>query len=696
MKLRPLFCRLGFFTLLTPFFAGLVACGDDDDGGAQPPLAGASGTGGTSSGTGGAAGQGQGGAGAGGSAGASGGGGQGGVPTVHGTPFCSDDGWCLTNPTPQGSTLLAVHGSRDDDIWAAGEDGAVIHWDGVAWGRMPSPSPTFRPSAIWAFEPNDVWLVGQHLDGSGESVFCHWDGTSWAQKGLTVQTTPQQIWASSPDDIWLGGYASVLWHWQGGSWQEVPAPLPDTVDVEQLWGTSANDLWAVTQLYAGDSYPHVLTHYDGTAWSRVDLPVGLEPRSIAGTSATDVIVVAVTGFEEDDERVVLRRDGGGWAPEPVAAGHLLNGPVVSNTNGIWFGGTDDRFDHRAGGLWTQELVVSDDPKNQGDFYAMWASPAGDVWAVGENGSIARRTAGAWRRETKGDNVTSNAAIWGRSDNDLWMASSTATLQHWDGNHWTPSPVIEGLSWGYLDRVWLTGDATGTAWVIATHDSLGYYNRIARWNGTSWAMVPSNDESDDVLYHTPFAVGGSLYGVGQRPFCTPNCPEVAGLWRTDGTSFETIPGCVPFEASDIQVGRSVWASGPDDVRVIYNKNSYPLASYIMRVANGACTFDPLPGEDTLYQVLGGASGDDLWALTYGVASHWDGTTWTSQSTEMVTPDRIIVLAPNDIWVSDPYAGTAHHWDGSTWTTQHAPLGLRDLWASPGHAIGIHDHNVFERH
>ena len=34
--------------------------------------------------------------------------------------------------------LVAVWGDRDDDIWAVGTNGLIVHWDGTAWRKEES------------------------------------------------------------------------------------------------------------------------------------------------------------------------------------------------------------------------------------------------------------------------------------------------------------------------------------------------------------------------------------------------------------------------------------------------------------------------------------------------------------------------------------------------------------------------------
>src|SRR5688572_7478809 len=86
-----------------------------------------------------------------------GGGGDLGVPP--GGPGCSVDGWCWVDPLPQGNPLRAVWGAAANDVWAVGDAGAIIHYDGSAWRAASSPV-TANLNGVWGSAAHVVWAVG--------------------------------------------------------------------------------------------------------------------------------------------------------------------------------------------------------------------------------------------------------------------------------------------------------------------------------------------------------------------------------------------------------------------------------------------------------------------------------------------------------------------------------------------------------
>ena len=129
----------------------------------------------------------------------------------------------------------------------------------------------------------DTWAVGS-FSNTGETgthtLIEHWDGSSWTQ----VPTPSLQgtgyflgVAAIASDDVWgvgvQGGYPfqTLTEHWDGSSWTVIPSPDPD--DLEQLSGVSGSsgpDAWAVGwhshSLGDVDHHPLIM-HWDGSRWS---------------------------------------------------------------------------------------------------------------------------------------------------------------------------------------------------------------------------------------------------------------------------------------------------------------------------------------------------------------------------------------------------------------------------------------------
>jgi len=85
----------------------------------------------------------------------------------------------------KGVTLSALWGASDDDVWAVGTGGTVLHWNGTRW-RSVDASTRVDLKYLWGAAANDIWASGGDDPGSGRwspgggaAVMLHWNGTRW-------------------------------------------------------------------------------------------------------------------------------------------------------------------------------------------------------------------------------------------------------------------------------------------------------------------------------------------------------------------------------------------------------------------------------------------------------------------------------------------------------------------------------------
>lgn len=71
--------------------------------------------------------------------------------------------WTATEvASPTDVELHALLAFAKDDVWAAGDQGTLLHWDGKAWTKTPSPT-TSDLYALWGASKGDVWAVGHDV-----------------------------------------------------------------------------------------------------------------------------------------------------------------------------------------------------------------------------------------------------------------------------------------------------------------------------------------------------------------------------------------------------------------------------------------------------------------------------------------------------------------------------------------------------
>jgi hypothetical protein len=225
-------------------------------------------------------------------------------------------------PTPNSgiSTLSGVSAVSANDIWAVGSGGTqtrettlVLHWDGRMWTQVPSPTPPGQVVALFsvsAVSATDVWAVGRDLTSKlGKTLVLHWDGKAWTQvPSPSPGVSDNQLFAvhmTSATDGWAVGFGgnsqgagvTLVLHWNGTAWTQVPSPTPGLRSGGGLLtGVSAltgSDAWA-SGFYNTNSGGEgtLLLHWDGTSWTRVPSPTPRPGGSTGGSFLNGVDMVA--------------------------------------------------------------------------------------------------------------------------------------------------------------------------------------------------------------------------------------------------------------------------------------------------------------------------------------------------------------------------------------------------------------------
>jgi hypothetical protein len=199
-----------------------------------------------------------------------------------------DDGHTLTevSVTPM-STIWWIHGTTASDVWAVGERGLILHFDGSQWSSRTSPT-TANLYGVWAAAGNDVWAVGGSPIGPGPNdVLLHYDGAAWTSVAppRVLGATYFKVWGVSSGDVHVVGSAGLALHYDGTSWTEVPTGAQATL-VTVHGGPSG--------VLAVGGPPPTLIAWDGGAWR----PVALHPSmsgSLTGLFVDASGTVFVTG-----------------------------------------------------------------------------------------------------------------------------------------------------------------------------------------------------------------------------------------------------------------------------------------------------------------------------------------------------------------------------------------------------------------
>ncbi|MEO3808334.1 hypothetical protein ABGB17_04960 [Sphaerisporangium sp. B11E5] len=269
----------------------------------------------------------------------------------------------------------------------------AFHWDGDHWKKNNFPIKRGDIGPIAASAPFNMWALAE---GESNTAVLRWDGRTWT----IVQELPvaaESLAVIAENDVWVFGDHKA-WHYNGADWSEQNISFRTF----RVSARSASDVWALD----GDA-PWV-HHFDGKAWTRVDVTSALPtapppsddfPPDPAGPRLTAITAdpsgIWITG-EIGAASFLLSQTGSGWRSEDTStkAGRMTRDlpPVPDGKGGHWFlgstdiNGYDSALVHRdASGHWTRV-------PSGGELTSLSAVPGGPLLATGVIG----RASGVFR------------------------------------------------------------------------------------------------------------------------------------------------------------------------------------------------------------------------------------------------------------------------------------------------------------
>lgn len=269
---------------------------------------------------------------------------------------------------------------------------------------------------------------------------------------------------------------------------------------------SQDDVWAVGQYAdAGDYHGPLAEHWDGSAWSIVEIPydpaISYNLTGVSGVSSDDVWIVGEENPGSGFHPYFIHWDGTAWSQFPVVdtdeGGEIFAVHMIAADDG-WAAGPPFRVEpqlasipwmlHWDGASWTTVEAPSD--KDSNALGAVAASGSGDVWAVGQR-------------------------------DDLYTAEYpiNSLNEHRDGSAWSQVIMDDPGAWNVLTDV--EAPAANAAWAVGSFYDPDVYPPtepalIFRWDGSSWTrdLVPSVNTSEvDDLTEIYAANGSDVWGVG---------------------------------------------------------------------------------------------------------------------------------------------------------------------------------------
>ncbi|QTA83005.1 CalX-like domain-containing protein [Desulfonema limicola] len=550
--------------------------------------------------------------------------------------------------------LRDIWGSSGSDVFAVGDRGLIMHFDGIEWKQMAS-STEKNLEGIWGSSGSDVFAAGSN------GTILHYNGISWRQMDARTQNDLTKIWGSSGANVFVSGDKGTILHYDGTGW--VPMITNNNKNIYNLWGISDADVFAV----GGNG---AILHYNGSQWFPMDSGTAMNIFSIWGTTGSDILAAGIN--------TLLHYNGRNWIK---ASDRLLHFRCMwgSSGSGIYIGGTDP--DNNDTGFIYQynNLELSKININPAiPVYGLWGSSNSEIFAVGGNqdtgGTIlyfdGKNWNPAWQQSDKGF-TKKLESLWGTSENNVFAVGEQGTVMHYDGKNWSflNSGTKESLRgiWGYDENNIFTAGDQGT---------------ILNFDGKKWVSMPGNTNRD--LYQ--------VWGYQENPGSKPElftAGENGIILYHDGNEWSSMDSKTTRTLRNIwgYSGTDVYAAGDGGTILHYNGNQWSsLNSGIKKNIRG----------------LWGSSGNNVYAAgdselggTTAVLKY-NGLQWKALSADELflttqdyfltiwgrSFDNVFLAGFNNINLTENNA-VIRHFNGKTWNTMsiNADSIISSIWGVP---------------
>ncbi|MDA2936198.1 hypothetical protein MYX06_03195 [Patescibacteria group bacterium AH-259-L05] len=276
------------------------------------------------------------------------------------TPQLDDITIIYNAPTTKNLNDISIVSSSN--IWAVGNSGKVLHYNGTTWSEFID----LGGEEIYAIDmdsASDGWTVGE-----GGKMF-HYDGTTWSSGSSPTNKNLNDVFIVDNDDGWaVGDNGTIIYYDE--SWSSVSSPTNQHLN--SLFMTDEDDGWAVGEdgkvLQANDGDWSEFTDTGDQVWY-------------------DIFMVSDNdGWMVGDSGRIWHYNGTSWS-EFIDTGSTNWRTVylVSSADG-WAGGSNGELYHFDGNSWTN----ASSPTTR-RIKSIEMIDTADGWAVGNNGTILQLT-----------------------------------------------------------------------------------------------------------------------------------------------------------------------------------------------------------------------------------------------------------------------------------------------------------------
>ena len=288
-------------------------------------------------------------------------------------------GWTSVTPAISTKTLYAVWGTSPSDVYAVGNNGTILHFNGTDWSADTS-NTTGQLLSIWGSSPTNIYVVGNEETGVNRATLLRkkTSGTTWEFEEAVDATTQAPfdynlttVWGLSANNVYVSDEFGDPYVFDGMGWIKFePVPPVGTYPLTGIWAVNSttlfvtdqnsngvrrygkdgindwtydstectgnlNEIWGISinDIYVAGSGGYI-GHFNGAEWKGVTSNTAKTLVSIHGSSAINIIAVGVQG-------AIVHNKGAGFIDESFNTFNDLFGVWMSPDGSVAYAvGTD--------------------------------------------------------------------------------------------------------------------------------------------------------------------------------------------------------------------------------------------------------------------------------------------------------------------------------------------------------------------
>lgn len=362
--------------------------------------------------------------------------------------------------------LNSIWGSSAENIYAVGDRGTIIRYDGTRWQQIKTGSDDLL-FGIWGSSASDIIAVG------GRGKVLRFDGTSWNIITGLKKVHFVGVWGNRRDNVYIYGDRGTVIHFNGEQWKDISLSLENSAHNVILIRGVITDENATLYAVSDNGVIFIMRN---NAWSQFARIADLGMARILGVaqvakgavlfgdggriySFKDGKVLALAlgegknSIHRELHKVIETGDGNYLVPADGVVVNIKQGQVLENGRtatlwDAWKNRSKWPFGRKARGIYLAAsggLLMKYDPETDkkeiidtgvtNDLFGLWGDGR-KIFGVGSGGLVFEYDGNKFKIISDGKSKKTLFSIWGRRASDIYAVGEEGTILHYDGNVWT--------------------------------------------------------------------------------------------------------------------------------------------------------------------------------------------------------------------------------------------------------------------